>query len=112
MSQNESTTFLVTDAKNLTLIDATRENSPWWYVALRMHTHTEKTIFFLQRRQIKVFTYIWELWESGQGTKAKSFMQKLQPFNNFYIDEAHTVLDIFCFTVFLGDNLFLSFWEG
>ena len=30
MSQNESTTFLVTDAKNLTLIDATRENSPWW----------------------------------------------------------------------------------
>ena len=29
MSQNESTTFLVTDAKNLTLIDATRENSPW-----------------------------------------------------------------------------------
>ena len=30
MSQNESTTFLVTDAKNLTLIDANRENSPWW----------------------------------------------------------------------------------
>ena len=30
MSQNESTPFLVTDAKNLTLIDATRENSPWW----------------------------------------------------------------------------------
>ena len=29
MSQNESTTFLVTGAKNLTLIDATRENSPW-----------------------------------------------------------------------------------
>ena len=29
MSQNESTMFLVTDAKNLTLIDATRENSPW-----------------------------------------------------------------------------------
>ena len=29
MTQNESTTFLVTDAKNLTLIDATRENSPW-----------------------------------------------------------------------------------
>ena len=29
MSQNESTQFLVTDAKNLTLIDATRENSPW-----------------------------------------------------------------------------------
>ena len=29
-SQNESTTFLVTDPKNLTLIDATRENSPWW----------------------------------------------------------------------------------
>ena len=29
MSQNESTPFLVTDAKNLTLIDATRENSPW-----------------------------------------------------------------------------------
>ena len=29
MSQNESTTFLVTDAKNLTLIDANRENSPW-----------------------------------------------------------------------------------
>ena len=27
MSQNESTTFLVTDAKNLTLIEATRENS-------------------------------------------------------------------------------------
>ena len=32
MSQNESTPFLVTDAKNLTLIDATRENSPWWLV--------------------------------------------------------------------------------
>ena len=35
MSQNESTTFLVTDAKNLTLIEATRENSPWcdtWYL--------------------------------------------------------------------------------
>ena len=31
MSQNESTTVLVTDAKNLTLIDATRENSPWWW---------------------------------------------------------------------------------
>ena len=31
MSQNESTTFLVTDAKNLTLIDATGENSPWWF---------------------------------------------------------------------------------
>ena len=30
MSQNETTTVLVTDAKNLTLIDATRENSPWW----------------------------------------------------------------------------------
>ena len=30
MSQNESTPFLVTDAKNLTLIDATRENLPWW----------------------------------------------------------------------------------
>ena len=30
MSQNESTPFLVTDAKNLTLIDATIENSPWW----------------------------------------------------------------------------------
>ena len=30
MSQNESTPFLVTDAKKLTLIDATRENSPWW----------------------------------------------------------------------------------
>ena len=30
MSQNESTTFLVTDTKNLTLIDANRENSPWW----------------------------------------------------------------------------------
>ena len=30
MSQNESTAFLVTDSKNLTLIDATRENSPWW----------------------------------------------------------------------------------
>ena len=30
MSQNESTPFLVTDAKNLTLIDANRENSPWW----------------------------------------------------------------------------------
>ena len=29
MSQNESTPFLVTDAKNLTLIDTTRENSPW-----------------------------------------------------------------------------------
>ena len=29
MSQNESTPFLVTDAKNLTLIDATRENLPW-----------------------------------------------------------------------------------
>ena len=28
MSQNESTPFLVTDAKNLTLIDTTRENSP------------------------------------------------------------------------------------
>ena len=31
MSQNESTTFLVTDAKNLTLIDANRENSPWCF---------------------------------------------------------------------------------
>ena len=31
MSQNESTTVLVTDAKNLTLIDASRENSPWCY---------------------------------------------------------------------------------
>ena len=30
MSQNKSTPFLVMDAKNLTLIDATRENSPWW----------------------------------------------------------------------------------
>ena len=29
MSQNESTTFLLMDAKNVTLIDATRENSPW-----------------------------------------------------------------------------------
>ena len=36
MSQNESTTFLVTDAKNLTLMDATRENSPWWEVMLLM----------------------------------------------------------------------------
>ena len=31
MSQNESTTFLVTDAKNLTLIDATRENLSWGF---------------------------------------------------------------------------------
>ena len=30
MSQNESTPFLVTYAKNLTLIDATKENLPWW----------------------------------------------------------------------------------
>ena len=29
ISQNETTPFLVTDSKNLTLIDATRENSPW-----------------------------------------------------------------------------------
>ena len=29
MSQNKSTPFLVTDAKNLTLIDTTRENSHW-----------------------------------------------------------------------------------
>ena len=37
MSQNESTTFLVTDAKNLTLIDATRENSPWWLIDLDLN---------------------------------------------------------------------------
>ena len=36
MSQNESTTFLVTDAKNLTLIDATRENSPWCKLTLNV----------------------------------------------------------------------------
>ena len=35
MSQNETTTVLVTDAKNLTLIDATRENSPWWIVTTK-----------------------------------------------------------------------------
>ena len=34
MSQNESTTVLVTDAKNLTLIDASRENSPWCWECL------------------------------------------------------------------------------
>ena len=42
MSQNESTPFLVTDAKNLTLIDATRENSPWW----EARNTEENRIFF------------------------------------------------------------------
>ena len=37
MSQNESTPFLVTDAKNLTLIDATIENSPWCTSVLVTH---------------------------------------------------------------------------
>ena len=44
MSQNESTLFLVTDAKNLTLIDATRENSPWYilYLGVHMETFTQR----------------------------------------------------------------------
>ena len=33
------------------------------------------------------------------GARAKII--KMQPFNNFYIDEAHKALDMFCFVVFL-----------
>ena len=29
-----------------------------------------------------------------QGTKSSDYLLKMEPFNNFYIDEAHTVLDI------------------
>jgi len=44
MSQNESTQFLVTDAKNVTLIDATRENSPWCMPATSFQTKADFTI--------------------------------------------------------------------
>ena len=40
MSQNESTPFLVTDAKKSTLIDATRENSPRWAVQIIFFVHS------------------------------------------------------------------------
>ena len=43
MSQNESTPFLVTDAKNLTLIDATRENSPWCFKSLENRYYVKQT---------------------------------------------------------------------
>ena len=47
MSQNESTTVLVTDAKNLTLIDATRENSPWCNKKVRALKWSKSLGFFL-----------------------------------------------------------------
>ena len=59
MSQNESTTFLVTDAKNLTLIDATRENSPWlvggscqtqWKIPLHFIFNTDLTTLLLSSK--------------------------------------------------------------
>ena len=55
------------------------------YVAFRMRTHTE---IFMQ-----CFTYKWR-------PKAKSFMLKMQSFNNFYVDEAPMALNIFRFVVF------------
>ena len=51
MSQNESTPFLVTYAKNLTLIDATRENSPWWVL-------THQLLLNFKKRQANYFPTI------------------------------------------------------
>ena len=56
MSQNKSTTFLVTDAKNLTLIDATRENSPWWSLMNAFFTlQIDKTYMLNLKYSMKQF---------------------------------------------------------
>ena len=52
MSQNESTPFLLTDAKNLTLIDATRENSPGW--SKRFLKSKEKTAYRMRKTIFKI----------------------------------------------------------
>ena len=36
----------------------------------------------------------------GKGPKGHSFVQKVQPFIDLYIDEAHMALDIMCLAVF------------
>ena len=56
-----------------------------------VHVHVyRKEDIFMRRQLSKSFTYIW-----GQGTKSIEYSLKIEPFNNFYIDEAHTALDIF-----------------
>ena len=46
------------------------------------------------------------MYRSGsKGAKAQSFVIKMQPFDNFYINEAHTAMDIFCFAVFFKQRI-------
>ena len=57
----------------------------------------------MQRWLLQRFTY-----SPGNGPKARIFLLKMEPFYNFYIDEAHTELDIFRFVVFLLNHFYQS----
>ena len=59
MSQNESTPFLVTDAKKSTLIDATRENSPWCLLPHWVELGNSAQLKFLQAMNLQVRPQEW-----------------------------------------------------
>ena len=63
-----------------------------------MCTHTEKTTLSCNDDYCKALQ-IYISW--GKGQKTLSFSLEMEPFDNFCIDEAQRVLDIFCFAVFL-----------
>ena len=51
------------------------------------HVHTyRKDNIFMQRLLLQSVEYICR---AGQGIKNPSFLLKIKPFNNFYIEEAH-----------------------
>ena len=74
------------------------------YAALPMREQTENTFSCKDNSGKALHIY----WSGGKGPTAQSFVLKMQPFNNFYIDEAHTVLDIFRFAVFFFYLVVLS----
>ena len=69
MSQNESTSFLVTDVKNLTLLDANRENSPWWRQP---------------KNKVKNVGQCSKLYVGGRGSKKGEVSKFFQIFMNVY----------------------------
>ena len=60
------------------------------YVALHMLMRT-----FLCKDNFSKALHMYGSW--GKGSKVQSFLLKMEPFNNFYIDEAQMALDIFNF---------------
>ena len=66
MSQNESTTFLVMDAKNLTLIDATRENLPWWPALSTEPMYTKPNFFVICSSSAITTRSVTQNWSMGK----------------------------------------------